>query len=969
MTIQQNDFTINLRRLLWVLLFFLVITAKVLAADTNRFMAVSSLHPRLYLTKENIPKLKEKIQKDACAKKMWDEIIERANKHLASPVPRPDTNDTIRCSYLVTARKVNVRLQCLSLSFLISGNKNYLEKAKEIIDTTLSWDIWVDPTHGGRECRLFDLATGELCWGMALGYDWLYDYLTPEERGKIRDSIIKKGLKGYLKGMRTLKLDADGYRLWGENKTIGFGVKDNWCGVLNGGAGVAGLALLGEYDEAGEVVCFADKYVKEYLDAAPKDGCANEGGLGYYAYGMWYANYFVNALKEVTRGKENLYNHPYMKITGTYPLYAITPDLQGHANFGDSAYGLSGDTLSLMLCLARENRNPYYQWLAKQSPPADPLGLIWYDEALAEKEPDALPFDHFFNEKGVTILRSGWKRDDIFLALETGPNRNRDHLSINNFILNAYGERLLVDPGYPHYYYKNKGKDKFSSNFNVFGRNTIGHNTFLIDGNGQRSTGGRTLDYFTSPCCAYVTGEVMKGAYDPALLNKYLRHVLFMRPDYFVIMDELSAPKAVKFESLLHSYYELERIQDWVLIRGDKAYLGIKVLNPSPFDSALEDVEGNKFIRISPVEKSATANFLTVLCPGKKPAREGGSDHRLQSPFKVLILMKDRDERRKIGGLFERNGFLVDYIGEKGTARFPATASGLRKYDAIFMSIIKPGEKLQINEVFSAEQVQALADYVKEGGGLFVSGGPGSFGVGGFMNTPLEELLPVKMTCQSDMETVAFVPGVVRDSAVLKGIPGEWPKFGSPNGGYHKLVMKESGTMLMKVPESVTGGAEVPFLAMGEYGNGRVMVFNSTWAWGTGKDFVNWKFAPQFLAQTAFWLSRKMETEPLGACLEIPKLLSAGTNTAVQLRLKNYGEEDISNLIISLKGNSGVKLGEERMEIGKLPAGAEMTREIAVTVPGTDGQIRISAGMKYGFKGRENKMSLSGSSELLPPLP
>jgi hypothetical protein len=39
------------------------------------------------------------------------------------------------------------------------------------------------------------LDTAELTTALAIGYDWLYDYLSPEDRSAIRRAIVDKGLR------------------------------------------------------------------------------------------------------------------------------------------------------------------------------------------------------------------------------------------------------------------------------------------------------------------------------------------------------------------------------------------------------------------------------------------------------------------------------------------------------------------------------------------------------------------------------------------------------------------------------------------------------------------------------------------------------------------------------------------------------------------------------------------------------
>lgn len=74
---------------------------------------------------------------------------------------------------------------------------------------------------------------------------------------------------------------------------------------------------------------------------------------------------------------------------------------------------------------------------------------------------------------------------------------------------------------------------------------------------------------------------------------------------------------------------------------------------------------------------------------------------------------------------------------------------------------------------FTAGQHQLLLDYVEEGGGLLMTGGPDSFGFGGWFRTPLEESLPVSTDLRTEVEVplVAMIMIVDRSQSMSAGNP------------------------------------------------------------------------------------------------------------------------------------------------------------------------------------------------------
>lgn len=75
----------------------------------------------------------------------------------------------------------------------------------------------------------------------------------------------------------------------------------------------------------------------------------------------------------------------------------------------------------------------------------------------------------------------------------------------------------------------------------------------------------------------------------------------------------------------------------------------------------------------------------------------------------------------------------------KDASAAPVTIEEMNAYDAIVLSNVSAGE-------FTQAQQEALRQYVHDsGGGLIMLGGPSSFGAGGWIGSPLEDALPVRL--------------------------------------------------------------------------------------------------------------------------------------------------------------------------------------------------------------------------------
>ncbi len=99
------------------------------------------------------------------------------------------------------------------------------------------------------------------------------------------------------------------------------------------------------------------------------------------------------------------------------------------------------------------------------------------------------------------------------------------------------------------------------------------------------------------------------------------------------------------------------------------------------------------------------------------------------------------DETSALLAALQAAGFTVE---QATPAYLPSHLPSLAQYDAVLLVDV-PARQLGRN------QMQALRTYVRDlGGGLIAVGGPSSFGVGGYYDTPLEAALPVDMQIQDE---------------------------------------------------------------------------------------------------------------------------------------------------------------------------------------------------------------------------
>ena len=152
---------------------------------------------------------------------------------------------------------------------------------------------------------------------------------------------------------------------------------------------------------------------------------------------------------------------------------------------------------------------------------------------------------------------------------------------------------------------------------------TLAHNSVLVDGVGQnardRSAKGRII--------AYSPGSGLPGSLDYAAadasacyggrLNKFIRHIYYLRPHDFLLIDELEAPKEVRWDWLLHSLEKMQinKRNNTVTIRKGKARCRIKFISPEKLSFS----QTNKF-SVPPGEGFPDQWHLTVSTAEKSKA-------------------------------------------------------------------------------------------------------------------------------------------------------------------------------------------------------------------------------------------------------------------------------------------------------------------------------------------------------------
>jgi len=283
---------------------------------------------------------------------------------------------------------------------------------------------------------------------------------------------------------------------------------------------------------------------------------------------------------------------------------------------------------------------------------------VWHDDTLPVENPDTSPrlaLARCWPEHGRVALRTGWSDPNaILFAMECGEYGSHGHADQGGFVLTAYGEHLVDDTGYG-------GWEATSE----------AHSVVLIDGEGQRRSGmlGAIRDFLHTEAMDYFEAD-STPAYPNA--RRVKRHVLFVRPSYFVIVDDVRKDDAPHdYQWLLHSTVQLStteitvRQPDDISFDAERASLAVRIISPDTPLSEIVRKQSHQLLTVATPQKVDEATFFAVLYP--TPA---GS-----TPPAVARIRTDALVGAEVGedlALWSRQGGEWDHAGIKTDARFAA---------------------------------------------------------------------------------------------------------------------------------------------------------------------------------------------------------------------------------------------------------------------------------------------------------
>lgn len=542
-------------------------------------------HPKLLVTEETLPGFR--AQAAGSSQEAYNRICSTVAGYMENPLlTEPVFTDS--SSFRADADRILRQITLGSFVYLISQNEEVGNFAKQVLLAVASWD-----PDGNTAYHIQDQVYGNIMESCVLGYDWLYPLLTEQERNTVRNMLIQRALT--LNHPSEGLMDSPFQVIYSPFRSHGWG---HMRRVL-----MAAIALSGETQQLNGLL---EQYLPIYINYAGTQW-GNEDGAYSNGFGYWTYSPHNKILEYTLLANQcvNLFDSAQWKNAWLFPMYTVSQNAT--MEFGDDNYGEppSRAIANILKSYIQYSQSPYAKWQL------DHLGLwaltgiySYYDEdvsGVSAKTPSALPKAHYFKDAGYVAMHSNLTEEEdrvsLYFRSSSHGSQNHAHPDQNSFHIQAFGERLAIDSGYYDYYFSD-----FDLNYT---RKTYAHNAITFDGGqGQpintRRAAGEITHFITGPQFDLVSGEAAEAynytenrtagkSYYDKKLDKAVRHIIYIRPDQFIVIDDLKAQgeDTHSFEWWLNAYENISLSPEGIgaTIQKGKAVLDAQIHYPTNLTS------------------------------------------------------------------------------------------------------------------------------------------------------------------------------------------------------------------------------------------------------------------------------------------------------------------------------------------------------------------------------------------------
>jgi len=602
-------------------LSLLVFIAFTLPHVAEASFSIQPTHPRILITPDEISSLRNKSKNISPYKEVYTALKSKVNSWSS-----PTTNRYI----------VGNQIQAIVFVALVEDyNAVYLNKVDQWITNLFETQRAVNLALSGDNEAIWGSADTIL--GVTMAYDWLYPALSPEKRTRYGT---------YLRDFQKAVITEQG----GMTRDASRSDYSNQFYYFDGMLAITGIALYNEGIDDSLALTYLktfDNYLHNNMiptinQVGGKNGGWHEG-LGYVDRAMTYFTFELEAWR-VGAG-ENL----FPQITGLKGLskwlfYSTQPD-GDVVNISDVTgwpVKWKEQTGRRSVLLGARYKDGFSQYMAdKINPPG--IGnwpymifyLLWHDSSVPAIDLSAIDTTEYFDGVGWISMRSSWGSNAIFAMFYSGNFYfGHQHKDQNSFMI-FKNAPLAIDNGVynvgtPNY----KWATRFHNTIVVgspgaetaiedgdAGQTGASPRYYIHDPENSSSDKGDILLFDNGPDFTYAIGDASK-AYNAGRLTTYIRKFLYLKPDYFVILDRVVTPTtSYPVRWLLQSDNSPEISGNEIRITNGSGRLFSKTLLPNSVNISVNTVfsgkaqygGGNYRIEVVPSVSRYEEYFLHIL--------------------------------------------------------------------------------------------------------------------------------------------------------------------------------------------------------------------------------------------------------------------------------------------------------------------------------------------------------------------
>lgn len=566
----------------------------------------NSAHPMLFANSDDFAEMRSRMNTDERFKRIVDNIIHRADQECKKELISYKYDDHLRT--LNTGNNLETRMFYIGFAYQITGDKKYGEVAYNNLKQLSNFP---DLNYG------HPIDSGSYGAGIAIGYDWFYDYYTDEQRAEIEENA---------KRLHISVLDESFYgRITA--KSAGAATTQNQMGAQN--KLISNYNTWVNYGNTMMSVAFMDKYPELCSDLLEKAIRSTEYSLkNLYPDGAWvesatYWEIVAKALSYIFGTLDNVYgtdfglsSFPGVEKTGAQFLSINAP--LGRYNYHDANESPTWAPMCMMVFGKYFNQRyltaARYTYLfnilegKKTMNLAHPLDAIFYVPDVKESEMSGFSKSNYIKGlESFTVHEDYNDKTGLFFASHAGPvTYYHAHNDVGDFVFDLNGVRWAVSLGTEDYNSSLKDNEKYRWR-------TEGHNAVTIN----NSTDFNQLKNTYAPVTEYK--EQQNGAYAIYDMSKVYKDVEDYKRGFMIgdgyktltVRDEIKLKEGMEDSEIywfMHTEADIMVIDDHTAIlssNGESLTLSFETNAKDAKLSAMDAVP----LETSPVGKGQNANI------------------------------------------------------------------------------------------------------------------------------------------------------------------------------------------------------------------------------------------------------------------------------------------------------------------------------------------------------------------------